>query len=217
MSKTKINIFSLRRNYNQEHLSEKTLSKNPFIQFETWMNSALEKNLEEPNAMHLSTVNKKNKPSSRIVLLRGFNKKGFVFYTNYLSQKGVELTSNPYAALTFFWAELERQVRIEGTVEKVSKALSNAYFKSRPRESQLGAWASHQSAVLKNREELEETMKNLTKKYEGKSIPRPNYWGGFCLKPERIEFWQGRPNRLHDRILYQKTKGNKWAISRLSP
>ncbi len=217
MRSNTVNINHLRTNYSLEQLEEKNINKNPFKQFELWMRIALERNLYEPNAMNLSTVSKKGKPSSRIVLLRGFDNRGFVFYTNYFSRKGIEMVSNPYAALTFFWAPLEKQVRIEGSVVKVSKATSDAYFKSRPRESQIGAWASHQSELIKSRSELDKTVENLTLKFEGKSIPRPPHWGGFCLIPDRIEFWQGRLNRLHDRILYEKKKGSNWKISRLSP
>ncbi|HKR04189.1 MAG TPA: pyridoxamine 5'-phosphate oxidase, partial [Bacteroidia bacterium] len=167
MKRKKVSIKSLRKNYGIEQLSEKNISKDPFKQFGIWMNTALEMNVNEPNAMNLSTVNEKGKPTSRIVLLRDFSNKGFVFYTNYLSRKGSELMSNPYAALTFFWAEIEKQVRIEGKAVKVSKALSDEYFKSRPRESQIGAWASDQSAELKSREELEKKAGNLTEKFEG--------------------------------------------------
>lgn len=200
-----------------EELSEKNADKNPIKQFGSWMQLALEKEVNEPNAMNLSTVNKKGRPSSRIVLLRGFDNSGFVFYTNYMSKKGAELLSNPYAALTFFWAELEKQVRIEGKTFKISKIRSDAYFRSRPRESQIGAWASYQSSELKSRDELEKKVINLTEKYNGKPIPRPPHWGGYYLVPDKFEFWQGRSNRLHDRILYQKQKGNKWKVSRLSP
>ncbi|MEP7170766.1 MAG: pyridoxamine 5'-phosphate oxidase [Bacteroidota bacterium] len=217
MSNPKINIKNLRKNYGMQQLSEKNINRNPVKQFELWMNLALEKNVNEPNAMNLSTVNEKGKPASRIVLLRGFDEKGFVFYTNYSSRKGSELKSNPYASLTFFWAELEKQVRIEGEAVKVSKAISDAYFKSRPRESQIGAWASPQSSSLKSREELEKMVENLTEKYNGKTIPRPPHWGGFCIVPDKIEFWQGRTSRLHDRIVYEKIKGNQWKISRLAP
>ena len=217
MNPKKTGIKTIRKNYGLEQLSEKNIDKNPFRQFEIWLNNALERKVNEPDAMNLSTVDENGRPASRIVLLRGFDKKGFVFYTNYLSRKGTELMSNPYAALTFFWAELEKQVRIEGKVIKVSKGMSDAYFRSRPRESQIGAWASRQSEVLKSRDELEKMVENLTLKYIGKSVPRPRHWGGYCLIPDKIEFWQGRPNRLHDRILYEITKGNKWKISRLSP
>jgi pyridoxamine 5'-phosphate oxidase len=217
MNRKTISIKTIRKNYSLEQLNEKNMRKNPLEQFEIWLNNALERRVNEPNAMNLSTVHENGRPASRIVLLRGFYKKGLVFYTNYLSRKGTELMSNPYAALTFFWAELEKQVRIEGKVIKVSKAMSDGYFRSRPRESQIGAWASHQSEVLKSRGELEKMVENLTLKYAGKTIPRPRYWGGYCLIPDKIEFWQGRPNRLHDRILYEITKGNRWKISRLSP
>ena len=217
MDKANIRKKNFGKDYGLQQFNEKNINKNPFKQFGMWMNLAIERNVNEPIAMNLSTVNEKGKPSSRIVYLKSFDNKGFVFYTNYLSRKGSQLMSNPYAALNFFWPELEKQVRLEGKVVKVSKAMSDAYFKSRPRESQIGAWASHQSSELNGREELEKKVENLTKKYQGQPIPRPGYWGGFCLVPDRIEFWQGRPNRLHDRIVYRKIKGSNWKISRLSP
>lgn len=210
-------VYSIRKEYSYGELIEKTISKNPIKLFETWMDGALEAKIKEPNAMNLCTVNAEGKPSSRIVLLRGFDAKGFVFYTNYLSKKGTDLSGNPNACLNFFWTDLEKQVRIEGSVTKVSKAVSDAYFKSRPRESQIGAWVSAQSSVLKSRDELENSFKNLTKKFDGLPVPRPNFWGGYCLNPKRIEFWQGRTNRLHDRIVFEKLKVNGWKIERLSP
>jgi pyridoxamine 5'-phosphate oxidase len=217
MSKINVSIKNLSKDYGIEQFNEKHISKNPIRQFEIWMTLAVESKVNEPIAMNLSTVNDKGRPSSRIVYLKIFNEKGFVFYTNYLSRKGSELMSNSYAALNFFWPELEKQVRIEGKVTKVSKAISDAYFKSRPRASQIGAWASMQSTEISSREELEKKVENLTKKYEGKPIPRPGHWGGYCLVPDTMEFWQGRPNRLHDRIIYRRTKTNKWSISRISP
>ena len=188
MSNSKIKIKHHRNNYSKETLLENNLPKHPVKLFEAWMNIAVAKDLKEPNAMLFSTANSKGKPSSRIVLLRDFDEKGFVFYTNYSSNKGKDILSNPYAAMTFFWAELEKQVRIEGRIEKVSKSMSDAYFSSRPRESQIGAWASQQSRVIKNRQELDKRVENLTKKFEGKPVPRPDHWGGYRLRPDRIEF-----------------------------
>lgn len=210
-------VYNIRKDYSYGQLTEKAIDKNPIKFFETWMDNALEAKIKEPNAMDLCTVNAKGKPSSRIVLLRGFDTKGFVFYTNYLSKKGTDLSVNPNACLNFFWSDLEKQIRIEGRVTKVSKAVSDAYFKSRPRESQIGAWASAQSNVLKSRVELENSVKNLTKKFDGLPVPRPDFWGGYCLNPKRIEFWQGRPNRLHDRIVFEKSKNNRWKMIRIFP
>lgn len=216
MKKVLQKIKSLRINYRLSELDEQFVKKNPFDQFEIWMKDALKKKVNEPNAMNLSTV-KNGRPSSRIVLLRGLDKKGFEFYTNYQSRKGLEIEENAFASLTFFWPELARQVRIEGVLEKVSAKKSNDYFKTRPRSSQLGAWASHQSAEIEGRQELMGWYELFEEKFKGKKVPRPDYWGGYFLIPDRIEFWQGRENRLHDRMLYCKTTASKWNISRLSP
>jgi len=180
------------------------------------MNEAISSNLLEPNAMILATANKDGAPSARTVLLKGFDERGFVFYTNYESAKAKNLSENPIASLLFFWAELERQARIEGKVEQVSKADSEEYFRSRPRESQLGAWASKQSSVIASREVLEKKFEEMRKKFEGKEIPLPPFWGGYRVIPQSIEFWQGRESRLHDRICYSFENG-KWKIERLSP
>ncbi len=210
-------IYHLRTKYGLKHfLDESNIPQNPFLLFENWMNIAITKKVSEPNAMNLSTANNKGMPSSRIVLLRGFDRDGFVFFTNYLSRKAIELKLNRYACLTFYWQKLEKQVRIEGRIKKVSKKVSDEYFGSRPRMSQLSAWASLQSKVLKNREELDRIVENLTIKYNGKTSPRPEHWGGYCLVPASFEFWQGRPERLHDRILYKKSKAS-WKITRLFP
>jgi pyridoxamine 5'-phosphate oxidase len=166
--------------------------------------------------MNVSTVSKEGKPSSRIVLLRNFSENGFVFYTNYNSKKGNDISENNSAAINFFWPQLERQIRIEGKLQKVDSKISDEYFASRPHDSQLGAWASNQSEVLKNRQELEEKFAALEKKFAGINVPRPEHWGGYCLVPDSIEFWQGRPSRIHDRIKFT-TVNNEWKIERLSP
>lgn len=210
-------IATVRKDYASQSLDEQHIDKNHIKQFEKWFDEAVKAEVPEPNAMTLATATANGKPSTRIVLLRGFDEKGFVFYTNYSSKKGMELIKNPYASLNFFWHEIERQVRIEGKIEKVSPKQSDEYFASRPKGSQLGAWASTQSRVIKNREELEAKMLELEIKYKTKTVPRPPYWGGFCLSPTLIEFWQGRPNRLHDRIQYELQQNGKWIIQRLAP
>lgn len=196
-------------------LQESDLDSNPLKQFEKWFEEVLASGLEEPNAMVLSTVNE-GKPSARIVLLKDIDS-GFKFFTNYGSKKGQEIEENPQVALTFFWKELERQVRIEGVVEKVSAAESDEYFSSRPRGSQIGAWVSHQSAAIASREVLEATNAELEARFEGKEISRPAHWGGYRLIPTYMEFWQGRPSRLHDRLAYIKINRDNWKIERLSP
>lgn len=201
--------------YDKGILAENHLHENPLIQFENWMKEAIEAGVAEPNAMDLSTVHE-GRPSSRIVLLKGVDHGGFVFYTNYDSRKGREMANSPFVCLNFFWTLQSRQVRVEGRIEKVKPEESDAYFASRPRESQIGAWASAQSTVLKSRVELEERIADLAREYEGKDIPRPPHWGGYVVIPDRIEFWQGRPNRLHDRFLYEDTASG-WMVFRLSP
>jgi len=210
-------IENLRLDYIQSELVEEGVNENPFLQFEDWFQEAINAELKEPNAMTLATVSSEGFPSARIVLLKGFDENGFVFYTNYESRKGKELLKNNKAALVFHWAELERQVRIEGLVEKTSQETSEKYFNSRPRGSQLGAISSPQSEVIENREILEKNNTEAIAKYENQVIPLPDFWGGFVLNPIRIEFWQGRTSRLHDRILYQKTSGGIWEIKRLAP
>jgi len=204
-----------RNQYDKGVLIENQLHEDPLKQFDFWMREAIAAEVPEPNAMDLSTVSD-GKPSSRIVLLKGVDEKGFVFYTNYDSRKGLDMHENPNVCLNFFWLAQARQVRIEGKVEKVSPKESDAYFKSRPRESQIGAWASSQSHVIKNRDILDETVLRLEKEYEGKDIPRPAHWGGYLVIPQRIEFWQGRLNRLHDRFLYEDSPAG-WMVFRLSP
>lgn len=209
-------IADLRLNYTRQSLLEADIHPDPIQQFQTWFDQAIAANLLEPNAMTLATATSNGMPSARIVLLKAVDPRGFVFYTNYNSQKGQELTANPQAALVFLWGELERQVRIEGAVEKIADGETEAYFHSRPKSSQLGAWASAQSCVIPNREVLEQRLVDLTQKYHDKAVPRPLHWGGFRVVPRAIEFWQGRPSRLHDRLRYRLETDN-WMIERLSP
>jgi pyridoxamine 5'-phosphate oxidase len=213
---TKTEISALRENYTKGSLDVKDVSTSPLEQFQCWFDEAIASQLLEPNAMLVSTVSTDGKPSSRIVLLKGLDN-GFKFYTNYLSRKGTELIENPNGCITFFWGELERQVRIEGIIEKVSAEDSDTYFQSRPRASQIGAWVSNQSMVIENREVLEAREKHLIEKFGDAPIPRPPHWGGYRLVPSYIEFWQGRPSRLHDRISYTLQEGENWNIERLSP
>jgi pyridoxamine 5'-phosphate oxidase len=188
------------------------------VQFEVWMKQAQAADLKEPNAMTLATATRSGRPSARIVLLKEVSANGFVFYTNYESRKGQELAENPYAALTFYWAELERQVRIEGSVTRTSREQSEAYFRIRPKNSRLGALASNQSQILSSRIALEARMAELQARYAGTDeVPTPECWGGYCLRPDVIEFWQGRRSRLHDRIRYTRQNGDTWSIDRLAP
>lgn len=207
-------ISQLRKNYEKGELVESKINSDPFKQFEVWFEDVIKSNIYEPNAMILATA-LNNKPSARVVLLKGFDKNGFKFYTNYNSRKGRELNTNPNAALLFYWMELERQVRIEGKIEMLSREESLEYFNSRPLESRYGALASNQSEVIPNREYLEKKFSEMKEKY-GDNPPMPESWGGFILIPTLFEFWQGRPNRLHDRIVYEKSE-NTWKIYRLSP
>ncbi len=209
-------VTNMRQDYNLSSLHEHEVASDPITQFQSWFEEAITSNLPEPNAMTLATVSN-GRPSARIVLLKGYDQRGFVFYTNYESRKGRELIANPLAALTFFWPELERQIRIEGKAEKISPEESDQYFESRPRGSRLGAWASPQSQVISSREVLEDRLQNLQSTYaEHASIPRPEYWGGFRIIPEYIEFWQGRKSRLHDRLSYS-LESKDWIIRRLAP
>ena len=187
----------------------------PFLAFETWFNLAVSSGEKEANAMVISTVNDAMKPSARVVYLKELANQQFVFYTNYLSHKGKDLQLNPNASLLFFWPGLERQIRIEGTVNKISETESDAYFASRPRESQLGAWASHQSEPLKEMDEITQRVKELDQEFPGE-VPRPNHWGGMALRPTYLEFWQGKPSRLHERVCF-KLNEDMWQISRLNP
>lgn len=210
------NISSIRKEYALKQLDESEVDKNPFVQFGFWFNDALEAEVNEPNAMILSTVSSEGRPSSRVVLLKGFDENGFTFFTNYKSRKALHMETNPFASLLFFWPELERQVRIEGEIIKVSPEESDEYFNSRPEGSKIGAWASPQSSVIKSRGFLESIKMVIEDKFANRPISRPPNWGGFRLKPNLIEFWQGRPNRLHDRVQYSLSNGN-WKIERLAP
>ena len=208
-------IADIRQEYMRAGLVEKDAGADPFKQFDRWFQDALQAALPLPNAMTLATATDTGRPSARVVLLKGVDARGFVFYTNYASRKGRELAANPHAALVFAWFELERQVRIEGAIEKVSAEESDLYFASRPLGSRIGAWASPQSAVLPDRLTLVKTVAAIVLRY-GKRPPRPPHWGGYRVLPEAIEFWQGRKNRLHDRLLYTKQTGG-WKIERLAP
>lgn len=216
MELNKQNLQDLRQDYRSAKLAETDVESNPILQFKKWFTEAVDSKLYEPNVMTLATANASGKPSARILLLKGFDEDGFVFYSNYNSDKGKDLAENPQASMVFFWPELERQVRIDGTVTKLSDEASTAYFHARPIGSQIGATASPQSSVIPNREVLEEKVKQLTQEFEGKEIPRPLHWGGYLLSPTHIEFWQGRPSRLHDRLNYHLVEGS-WIINRLAP
>ena len=198
-----------------EELKKPTVDKNPVKQFAKWYEVVLKSGLKEPTAMTLATASKGGVPSARTVLLKGYDEKGFLFFTNYGSRKGRELSENPFAELLFYWMDLRKQVRISGRVEKISKEESKKYFKTRPLNSQIGAWASRQSEIIPDRKFLEEKYKEYSEKYK-EDVPLPPFWGGFRLIPERFEFWQGRENRLHDRICYLKKNG-EWEIMRLAP
>lgn len=209
-------IANIRKDYQQQSLSEEDVEPNPIRQFTNWWTAALQSNIEEPNAMTLATCNKDGQPSARIVLLKTFTEDGFVFFTNYESRKAVDLHENPKAALIFFWKELERQVRIEGDVSKIDHKDSDSYFASRPYGSKIGAWSSPQSKVIPGRKMLEEKLKLFEEKFGDGSIERPPYWGGYIVAPKMMEFWQGQPNRLHDRIRYSQ-HNSQWKIERLAP
>ena len=209
-------IAGIRQDYQLQSLMETDVTSNPLEQFNKWWSDAVKSKLEEVNAMTLATASADAIPSARIVLLKGITEKGFVFFTNYESHKGKELAENPNACLVFFWKELERQVRITGTVEKVAAAESDEYFNSRPEGSRIGAWASPQSNVIASREIIEDNTEKYKQQFAGGNITRPPHWGGYIVKPSVMEFWQGRPNRLHDRIQYQLKDGS-WNIERLAP
>lgn len=210
-------IADLRREYTKASLDETTVSKNPVEQFQKWFDEACKAELPEPNAMNVATVTERGTPTSRVILLKGIEDNKFIFFTNYQSDKGRELEKNPAVALTFFWSELERQVRIEGIATRLDVKKSEEYFQSRPRGSQIGAWSSPQSAVIKDRTILEERVRQMEEKFKGHEVlPKPQQWGGYEVEPLLIEFWQGRASRLHDRIEYVNVDG-KWQIHRLAP
>jgi pyridoxamine 5'-phosphate oxidase len=211
------NIADIRKEYKLQTLSEKDVLKDPIDQFDKWWQEAVHAGIDEVNAMTLATASADGMPDARIVLLKGFDSKGFSFFTNYNSSKGQQLLENPRAALVFFWKELERQVRISGLVALASEKVSDDYFNSRPEGSRLGAWASPQSEVIENREWLEGNEKKLRDKWADSSITRPPHWGGYVIRPVRMEFWQGRPSRLHDRILFSLQGNGQWKIERLAP
>ncbi len=210
-------IKSLRRDYSGKSLDEREIDPDPLKQFQAWLEEAVKSEISDPHAMVVATVSKNGRPSARVVLLRGFEKKGLVFYTNYKSQKGAEVQQNPKVAAVFFWSELARQVRIEGSVEKVDGGISDGYFNSRPRESQIAAWASDQSETISSRAELDRRYEEYEKKFSGRPVPRPENWGGLVILPASYEFWQGRPNRLHDRIIYSRDAAGEWTTRRLAP
>jgi pyridoxamine 5'-phosphate oxidase len=210
-------LADLRREYASRALTEADALEDPIQQFSLWFGEALKSELLDTNAMSLATATRTGEPSARIVLLKGFDEDGFVFFTNYESAKGRELTANPVASLLFFWAELERQVRVTGPTSRVSADESSAYFATRPLESQISAWSSHQSAPVPDRAALEARFEEIRRRHEGAAVPRPPFWGGYRASPTRIEFWQGRRGRLHDRLLYTRNDNGLWARVRLSP
>jgi len=210
-------ISRLRNEYKKASLDERALDPDPIRQFQRWFDDALAAEVDEPNAMALATADAEGRPSVRIVLLKGIDERGFTFHTCYDGRKGRELDANPHAAFVLFWPALERQVRVEGTVERVSDAESDAYFQSRPLESRLGAWASPQSQVVPSRATFEERMEEYRSRYPDGEIPRPPNWGGYRIQPQSLEFWQGRPSRLHDRARYTRGASGDWIIERLAP
>lgn len=217
MDNSKLNLAKIRTDYHLSELSEFEVGEDPIAFFETWLLQARESDVSEVNAMVLSTVDDAGMPHSRVVLLKGLEEGGFVFFTNYDSNKGKQIVKHNKVALLFFWKELERQVRIEGKIEKISEEASDLYFHSRPKSSQIGAAASPQSEVIEGREVVEKKAASLTEAYKDKEVPRPGNWGGYIVKPYLIEFWQGRSSRLHDRIVFDKKINNSWKIYRLAP
>jgi pyridoxamine 5'-phosphate oxidase len=213
---TPIDVAALREEYSRRHLRRRDLDPDPIVQFNRWLSEAVESRIKDANAMSLATVNAAGQPSARMVLLKGVAAGGFLFFTNYRSRKAADLEANPRAGLTFFWPELERQVAIEGVVHKASREEAANYFHSRPPGSQLGAWASEQSQIIPSRDWLEQKFEEAASRYAGREIPLPDFWGGYWLAPATIEFWQGGPSRIHDRLRYQRESGI-WRIDRLSP
>jgi len=209
-------VAALRKEYTRAGLKEADMDPDPVAQFRVWFEKTIDADLHEPNAMILATATTDGKPSARTVLLKGYDERGFVFYTNYEGRKSDELEVNPMCALLFYWGELERQIRIEGRASRLSSEESDVYFAGRPRGSRLGAWASEQSRPVEDRSVLEERVRALEKEYEGREIPRPPFWGGYRVNPHTIEFWQGRENRLHDRLVYHRS-GGRWMMERLQP
>ena len=206
-----------RHDYEKASLDESSVDADPIRQFRTWFDQATGAGIPEPNAVVVATASPGGRPSTRVVLMRGFDDRGFVFYTNYQSRKGGEIGANPFASMCFFWQPMERQVRVEGTVVRTSEAQSDEYFAGRPTGSKLGAWVSNQSGVVPDRPALEAEMEAIRGRFPGEEIPRPPHWGGFRVVPESIEFWQGRRSRLHDRLVYRKTPEGAWRIERLAP
>lgn len=212
-----IDATQMRREYRQKGLDVKDLDKDPLVQFELWFNQAIQAQIREPNAFSLATVGSNKIPSVRTVLLKIFDRNGFVFFSNYKSKKAVDIEENPYAGILFPWLDLDRQVKIEGTIEKISTTDSLKYFLSRPKGSQIGAWVSHQSEVISSRAILEAKFNEIKNRFVKGEIPFPDFWGGYIIKPFKIEFWQGGENRLHDRFLYSLQEDNSWKIERLAP
>ena len=210
-------IADIRRDYKLQSLQEKDVAEQPIAQFDRWWKDAIESELDEVNAMTLATADATGAPSARIVLLKGYDERGFVFFTNYNSKKGQDIAANPRVSLVFFWKELERQVNISGSIEKVSVAESDAYFQSRPMGSRIGAWCSPQSTVIADRQILEDNIAKYQAQFGDGPIPKPDHWGGYLVQPQSVEFWQGRSSRLHDRIKYRKNEQGLWIIERLAP
>lgn len=210
------NLHKMRQEYMSGNLNEELMPQDPMHMFKMWFSEAIETGLTEPNAMTVATASLDGKPSARVVLLKEVNNMGFVFFTNYLSRKGREITVNPEVALVFDWHDMERQVRVEGRAEKLPVEDSDAYFNSRPEDAKIGAWASPQSKIVKNRDELEKLEDEIMEQFEDMEVHRPSHWGGYLIRPSVIEFWQGRPNRMHDRIVYYNTEEG-WSMHRLAP
>ena len=214
---TSPSVADLRREYARARLDESDVSHDPMVEFARWFAEAQEARVLEPNAMTLATADADGAPAARIVLLKGFDERGLVFFTDYRSRKGAELEANPRAALVFYWGELERQIRISGRVMRTSAEESETYFRSRPLGSRLGAWVSHQSRVIPSREVLEQDLRDVEARFGDGEVPLPGHWGGYRLEPATVEFWQGRPSRLHDRNRYRRQPSGRWLIERLSP